>query len=101
MIPCSDCGSPATCPVCADGACERHCLSGGSGACLRAHEDWLSGGAGGLAGVTSAGPPANADELRANLRRAVAELVVANGLVRCAGCGGLEDPGDPHGHARA
>lgn len=92
------CPASQVCPICE--SCEEHCLSGGSGACVAAHDDWLAGGDGGVTGVArgkSPGPE-RAREMRVALLLARDELAAENGLRRCA-CGGLEDPARPHRHA--
>jgi hypothetical protein len=79
---------------------------GGSGKCVDAHDDWLAGGHGGmmdvLASATRHGVPPFGPERRMEMKRGVLldqdELITANGLGRCAGCRGLEDPARRHQH---
>lgn len=97
------CGALQVCLICE--TCEDHCHSSGSGRCIAAHDDWLAGGAGGLEGLTSATPlgrppfsQARTAEMRTALLLAQDELLAENGLRRCSGCRGLQDPNRPHQH---
>jgi hypothetical protein len=95
------CGAPQVCPLCE--SCEEHCLNGGSGKCIEAHDEWLAGGMVEIVarvaptGVAPFGPE-RTQELRAALRLDQDALLKENGLRRCSGCEGLEDPTRPHEH---
>lgn len=97
------CKALEICPICE--TCEEHCLSGGSGVCLDAHDNWLAGGAGGVREMTAATPPgrppfgaARTFEIRTALLHAQEQLAAENDLQRCVHCRGLEDPSRPHEH---
>ena len=87
-------------------SCDEHCLSGGAGKCVDAHDDWLRGGSGGLVevfgSVTPRGRRPFGPERTLGMKGAVLEVQKAlaeeNGLQRCARCRGLEDPARPHRH---
>jgi hypothetical protein len=92
------------CPLCE--SCEEHCLSGGSGKCVDAHDDWLAGGSGGMTeGVASVTPRDRrpfGPERTLGMKGAVLEaqhwLAVENDLRQCSDCRGLEDPARLHRH---
>lgn len=97
------CPALQVCAVCE--TCEEHCLSGGSGACVDAHDDWLAGGPGMAEVITSATPavrppfaPERAARTKVALLLSQDELAAENGLRRCAGCRGLVDQARPHRH---
>ena len=98
------CDAPQVCPLCE--SCEAHCLSGGSGRCVDAHDDWLAGGSGGMAMVVASATPRGRRpfgpkrtlRMRGSLLEAQDFLAEENGLRRCASCRGLEDPARPHRH---
>lgn len=98
-----ECDAPMVCVLC--DCCEEHCASGGSGLCIDAHDRWLAGGPGlpvVVASATPAGRPPFAPERAAAMKAQVLldqhELAAENGLRRCGGCRGLEDPARPHRH---
>jgi hypothetical protein len=101
------CDGLQVCSLCE--SCEEHCLSGGSGKCVDAHDDWLRGGSGGLVEIVAYATPPNrrpfGPERTLAMKGAVLEaqkaLAEENGLRRCSGCRGLEDPARPHWHERA
>jgi hypothetical protein len=98
------CDALQVCPLCE--SCEGHCLTGGSGRCVDAHDAWLGGDSGGMVEVLARATPRAQRPLRPELtlgmrgalRTAQDALVEENGLRRCASCRGLEDPARPHRH---
>jgi len=98
------CDASQVCPLCE--SCEGHCLTGGSGKCVDAHDDWLAGGSGGMVEIVARATPRAQRPLRPEgtlgMKGALLEaqkwLEGENGLRCCSGCRGLEDPGRPHQH---